>query len=157
MKKSDLHREWARVLDMCEGTNINPWQCVRQPRTKELHRTDRMPDFSMRPEDYEFAVAILKDKPVFAGDLIYHKIENMPYKVRWCDGFINDNDWSWNATKKTFMINGEELPCPAKHGEFVLHIQGFKDNIWYFKNQSDIKEVENAIIKLLKESTGNGE
>lgn len=157
MKKSDLHREWARVMDMCEGTNINPWQCVRQPRTKELHRTDRMPDFSMRPEDYEFAVAILKDKPVFPGDLIYHKIENMPYKVRWCDGLINDNDWSWNATKKTFMINGEELPCPSKHGEFVLHIQGFKDNIWYFKNQSDIKEVENAIIKLLKESTGNGE
>lgn len=153
MKKSDLHREWARVLDMCEGTKVKPRDCWKY-NGKFIGLEPEFTDF---PDRYEFMVAILKDTPVFAGDLIYHKIENMPYKVRWCDGLINDNDWAWNATKKTFMINGEELPCPAKHGEFVLHIQGFKDNIWYFKNQSDIKEVENAIIKLLKESTGNGE
>ena len=27
MKKSDLYREWARVLDMCEGTKVNPGRC----------------------------------------------------------------------------------------------------------------------------------
>ena len=151
MKKSDLHREWARVMDMCEGTNINPWQCVRQPRTKELHRTDRMPDFSMRPEDYEFAVAILKDKPVFAGDLIYHKIENMPYKVRWCDGLINDNDWAWNPPKKTFMLNGEELPCPdGNKGGYQISLLSGRH---YFSNFHDAQKVANAFDKLLSDNT----
>lgn len=29
MRISDLYREWARVLDMCEGTKVKPWECVK--------------------------------------------------------------------------------------------------------------------------------
>ncbi len=73
MKKSDSHRKWARVLDMCEGTAVMPWRCVVVPGTREPHRSDRMPDFDLLSRFYEFAVAILEDKPVFVGDRIWLK------------------------------------------------------------------------------------
>jgi len=28
-KRSDLYREWARVIDMCEGTKVNSLECVK--------------------------------------------------------------------------------------------------------------------------------
>ena len=159
MKKSDLYREWARVLDMCEGTNIKPWWCVRQPRTKELHRTDRMPDFSMRPADYEFMVAILEDKPVFVGDKLYGKYSNTFYTVskemidRGEHDYSDDNYWSWNPPKSTFNLNGEELPCPDMSNRYELRVVGFNDNVYHFANGTDIRQVECAINKLLQDAT----
>ena len=162
MKKSDLYREWARVLDMCEGTNINPWQCVRQPRTKELHRTDRMPDFSMRPEDYEFAVAILKDKPVFVGDKVYANncVSQLTVVGKSTQqGYIYVGDsvnydisiLSWNPPKKTFMLNGEELPCPdGNKGGYQISLLSGRH---YFSNFHDAQKVANAFDKLLSDNT----
>lgn len=157
MKKSDLYREWARVLDMCEGTNINPWQCVRQPRTKELHRTDRMPDFSMRPEDYEFAVAILEDKPVFVGDKIYSIRSRSWVTVQPEDAFANISPvirgYSWEEPKTTFNLNGEKLPCPDMSNRYELRVVGFNDNVYHFANGTDIRQVECAINRLLQDAT----
>ena len=67
MKKSDLYREYARVIDMCEGAGIDPrlcWKClgVIQSCSPLLNAT---------PEEYEFALAIVEGKPVFVGDVLY--------------------------------------------------------------------------------------
>ena len=154
MKKSDLYREWARVLDMCEGLNIKQsiiWRCVKvegMPLNEE-------PRFIFHSSRYSFAIAILEDKPVFVGDKVYSKFDGMELRVD-PSGF----DWatvSWNPPKKTFMLNGEELPCPDRSNEFELKIVGFEENNYHFIKPCDIKKVEHAINKLLKESTVNGE
>lgn len=156
MKKSDLYREWARVLDMCEGTNINPWQCVRQPRTKELHRTDRMPDFTMRPDDYEFAVAILEDKPVFVGDKVFD--DGIATVIGLSTQYILFNDkhnCSWNPPKKTV-----ELPCPLKdYLAFSLDLDSWgphgrkNGKRYYFKSESDLNTVVDALHKFIQDAT----
>ena len=148
MKKSDLYREWARVLDMCEGLNIKQsiiWRCVKvegMPLNEE-------PRFIFHSSRYSFAIAILEDKPVFVGDKVYSKFDGMELRVD-PSGF----DWatvSWNPPKKTFMLNGEELPCPDADGRW-----GFKIGIDHhvcFKTSSDCLKVQQAIHKLLIDNT----
>ena len=29
MKTEDLYLEYARVIKMCEGTEVRPWECIR--------------------------------------------------------------------------------------------------------------------------------
>lgn len=70
MKKSDLFREWARVIDMCEGTNVEPRECLKIDN-EECHL--KHPCFDEDPECYIFAVAILEGRPLFVGDEVYWK------------------------------------------------------------------------------------
>ena len=66
--EADLHREWARVLDMCEGTKVNQqdcWKCDGIKRCVE-------PMLRGIPKSYSFAIAIVENKPVFIGDELYY-------------------------------------------------------------------------------------
>ncbi len=67
MKKSDLYREYARVVDMCEGTNVRPNTCV----DLDGSRTDHFDNFTSNPDDYTFAITIIEGKPLFAGDKLW--------------------------------------------------------------------------------------
>jgi len=122
-KRSDLYREYARVIDMCEGTNVNPLKCIKLGESicnlQEIYFTDK-------PSVYSFAIAIIEDKPVFVGDELYDKdtgikvvienntIHNDKLLVSGVATFyININLLSWNPPKpKTFNLNGVELPLP---------------------------------------------
>ena len=66
-------REYVRVADMCIGTPLEdkPWKCVRLKGCSPFEK--RHPLFNDKPEDYEFALAILEGKPVFVGDVLYSK------------------------------------------------------------------------------------
>ena len=68
MKKSDLYREYARIVDMCESTNIKPKECVKHGGFT-LSRYDK--DFNHLPDSYSFAIAIVEGMPVFEGDVLY--------------------------------------------------------------------------------------
>ena len=148
MKKSDLHREWARVLDMCEGLNIKQsiiWRCVKvegMPLNEE-------PRFIFHSSRYSFAIAILEDKPVFVGDKVYSKFDGMELRVD-----PSGSDWatvSWNPPKKTFMLNGEELPCPdGNKGGYQISLLSGRH---YFSNFHDAQKVANAFDKLLSDNT----
>lgn len=99
MKKSDLYREWARVLDMCEGTAVKPEKCFYVDGFKGCIAV--CPQFNKDPNTYNFAVAILEDKPVFVGDTLYHMptgasctVEDRPFVKGFPEMF------SWNPTKK---------------------------------------------------------
>lgn len=158
MKKSDLYREWARVMDMCDSTGVMPWHCVVVPETREPHRNDRMPDFVLPNSFYEFAVAILEDKPVFVGDRIWLKsigaYSIVPAKEALHTG-ITDEYCSWVEPKKTFMLNGVELPCPDGKDDYYgysLDILHKKFHKFYFKNNEDEIKVAEAIIKLLEDA-----
>ena len=158
MKKSDLYRERARVLDMCEGTNVDPDKCVKVDGTPIL----TTPSFDARGDRYSFAVAIVEDKPVFVGDELYWK--GIGSRFDWNKGLFENSSFyqkslSWQPPKKTFSINGEELPCPDRelgdnysanleidggHG----HRVGVK-----FRSKCDRDKVADALIKLLKDAT----
>ena len=77
MKRSDLFREYARVIDMCEGTGIAAYKGVKQNREVlcDHARLDRDPD------TYTFAIGICEGKPVFAGDVLWHKDEGFSVQV----------------------------------------------------------------------------
>lgn len=158
MKKSDLHREWARVLDMREGTNVDPTKCWKLGGKLPMY----YPDFGADPVKYEFAVAILEDKPVFVGDKVYANNCTLALTV---EGRSEQNGYifvgnctnydisilSWNPPKKTFMLNGEELPCPdGNRGGYQISLLNGRH---YFSDFHDAQKVANAFDKLLSENT----
>lgn len=69
MKRSDLFREYARVIDMCEGTKIDPMMCVKIRGYFIDFGCDMV--FDGNVSDYTFAIGICEGKPVFAGDVLY--------------------------------------------------------------------------------------
>lgn len=161
-------KEFIRVIEMVDeyneknGACVNPSFCIKDQNSALFNffvKTSQ-DDFLITP-----AVAILYDerdsvhKPVFPGDPIW--IKDNPHPVNW-DLFgywkeqieILSKDWTWvkPQPKRTFEINGVELPCPLKRSydaDYVLniHFEGF-----YFKNISDGVLVRDAIVKLLEEA-----
>ena len=69
MKRSDLYREWARVLDMCESIGIPPLLAVRKNGGCEF--VEMSISAFNDDADYSFALAIIEDRPVFVGDTLY--------------------------------------------------------------------------------------
>jgi len=70
MEKNDLYREWVRVLDMCEGTNSKPQECIRFYGLP-LRPYIVTPAFGDGSDDYTFALALVEGKPVFKHDAVY--------------------------------------------------------------------------------------
>jgi hypothetical protein len=148
MKKSDLHREWARVIDMCEGTGVDPRECLRIDG--EPCRLEN-PLFNDDPECYTFMVAILEGRPLFVGDEVYWK--NTGEKFDWTQGELCHASYYQYLTrtppKRTITLNGEKLPAPDD-GNFYLYVAGFNHIQYGFKNGEDLMKVESAINKLLR-------
>ena len=145
MKKSDLHREWARVLDMCEGTNVSPNICVKYAGDN----SDCEIRFKSHPDDYEFAVAILEGKPVFAGDMVWGKNVERYFKTSDLSSqdTINDTCCSWHGPRKTFVLNGVELPLPNSSSNGIrLDFLGVD---YFFETVEDRNKVAKAINDLL--------
>lgn len=125
---------WGRVHDMCKGTDIEgrEWKCVRNNGADSSGH----PVFILNPSVYQIAVTILEDNPVFEGDRLYHIESGEIYSVEGCGatlmGFqsigtphdwINSSDFSKCLTftppapKRTFQLNGVDLPCPDAKGQ----------------------------------------
>jgi len=68
--QADCFRELARVMDMCDGANVQLNDCIRvEGKTYEI---DHTAPFFQYPDMWSFAIAIVEDKPVFIGDTIYN-------------------------------------------------------------------------------------
>jgi len=140
---------WGRVYDMCDaynkqhGTSIKPQQCVKHCGGKWNLKEHPMFD----GHKYDLAVAIIEDKPVFVGDKIYHK--SMKHSVTIIEGAFYDCRY-WTLTppkpKRTFELNGRQLPCPSKDDNYLLEILG---GFYYFESIEDIDKVAKAINDLL--------
>jgi len=158
MITEDLYLKYAQVINMCEGTGVKPWEGVRQPKTKELPRTDRHPDFTMPPEDYEFMVAVLENKPVFVGDKVYAKLIDKEVIVGNEQDWGKNKEWdhsrfSWAKPKATFAWgNYNDLPCPVRglEGRYPLTING--ESFW-FLTEEDRNTVGSAISDILRDAT----
>jgi hypothetical protein len=111
--QADLHREWARVLDMCAGTSVNPVDCVKNPAAKynEISINDI---FNILPTWTEFAIAIVEGRPVFRGDVLYNENGVACVVVDDSTVVINSvrkfdlhslNILSWNPPKTKFNVD----------------------------------------------------
>ncbi|MGZ5029056.1 MAG: hypothetical protein ACXWAT_00675 [Methylobacter sp.] len=103
MKRSDLFRRYAEVIDMCEGTNVRPLLCVRV--SGENVSTE--PCFNGNAAAYTFALAIVEDKPVFAGDVLYDEFG--PIQIIDRDNGNNVTCRSTDPKSRDFYIGAHEL------------------------------------------------
>ena len=153
--KNKTQREWnleyyGRVHDMCDdynkqhGTNIQPQQCVKY-YGNVWDLPIKHPVFD--DKNYDLAVAIIEDTPVFVGDKIYSKRTGQGITLT--EGFLSAIDYTLTPPKKkrTFDLNGKQLPCPSEdYDESVLELLG---EHYYFDSIEDRNEVAREIIKLL--------
>jgi hypothetical protein len=153
MKKSDLYSELARVIDMCEGTGVDPKFCWKY----EGVNINGMPYFDSELEQYEFALGIVEGKPVFEGDRIWSKRAKM-FVLAHKELIINDDCFSWQEQNRTFNLNGVELPCPENQNAEEGYMLGiFHDGSlsWYlFKSYTNRYKVAQQLIKILNEAAG---
>lgn len=152
----DLNLEyWVRIHDMCEGTLVDPWECVKWRGTVIW----KHPNFNGKPEQYEFAVAIIEGTPVFVGDEVYSKSGE---RFDWSDpDYLNQinfpehvcNVWTLKkpTPKRTFMLNGVELPCPTEdtNAPQTLFVWG---QTFYFDNVGDDAIWREAIRAIMSEA-----
>lgn len=167
---------WGRVHDMCAGTKVKPWECIRwHPEDNPVWRY-----FSEHPpicsfEDswiVEFAVDVLEDRQVWIGSVLYDIFAQEPRKCvvtgRDETGLIINDDsaiemtwvawetdasWTPPAPKRTFTLNGGELPCPVEYDSvemrFSLSIEG---SYFYFDSTESRNIVRDHIKHLLTEA-----
>lgn len=146
--KRELNLEyWGRIHDMCDGTDVKPWECVKF----EGHIQLAQPVFGGDPSCYEFAVAILEGKPVFVEDIIYMKEDGTEYKVTFPYGFDSSKfTWTKPTKNRTFTLNGAEFPCPVKEDDGNCIVLGGK--IFYFHDADSREIVTKHLVKILSEA-----
>lgn len=176
-------KEFIRVIEMVDdyneknGTDVEPSFCIKDIDSTLFNIYIK----AAHPDDsFTGAVAILFDeqagvhRPVFPGDVLYHKtLFETSYTVtdkgldlstiEYITPF-NDIDWtalSWHKPqpKRTFEINGVELPCPFKNHEeekWILTVSGGvvgnRNRDFKFKSQTERDCVADRIIKILDEA-----
>lgn len=125
MKTKDLYLEYARVIKMCEGTKVKPWECVRcEGGDYEEH-----PWFNLDPSEYTFAVGIVEDKAVFVGDKLWSLIINRYVEIR--VGVVINEHYVWDEPKRTFIVDDVESNCPSKdRTEYISEIPGYGNFYW---------------------------
>ena len=146
---------WGTIHDMCSaynekhGTDVKPWECVNCGGPFYSH-----PKFDAPAEGYEFAVAILEGRPVFVGDALYNGYGAYLRVTENC-GFIFENmSWTPPAPKRTFTLNGVELPCPEKNidtrEQYSLGIN--TGSIYWFATRGDRDVVSEVLDRILTQA-----
>ncbi len=150
MSIAERYREYARVLDMCEGTSVYPWSCVKY-MGKPWIMENRL-DLD-RQGHYDFAVAILEGKPVFIGDVLYHKLTEIGFDVTG-DVTVDSAKHSWNKPKRTFVLYGELLPMPVNNEQTSsrVHVGG---ELYYFNSHEERNNFELSLNKIIKGAIEN--
>ena len=90
-KRSDLFREYARLIDMCEGTVVSPIDCVRW--NGEPCGLNFLEGTYAALDGYSFAKAIVENKPVFIGDMLWRRFNGTRQKMLYSSGTAYE--WSW--------------------------------------------------------------
>jgi hypothetical protein len=165
---AEVFEQFARVSRLVEGTKL---------KLKDVFKYNGCPPVTEiishlpRSEKYSFALAIVEGKPVFAGDTLYVKNKtNTPDKVTVTGWYktpcwvalstgVNDNIHidclTWQEPKRTFMLNGEELPLPddinkgTYSSNIKYHISAGDFEKYRWDSAEDRNKVLLALQKLL--------
>lgn len=163
MNTNDLYLEYARVIKMCEGTDLEneTGKCVRwkwKGSDKwfyiEYQGHPNFNGFTITMVDVDFALAVLEGKPVFVGDRLWLK-DGHQFAVE-DDLHIDHKIMSWTppTPKRTFTLNGVELPCPAKHyiDEYYSNVLRIGKFEFHFEQIEHVNKVGLALVNLLTEA-----
>lgn len=159
---------WGRVHDMCDaynkqhGTSIKPQQCVKY-YGNVWNLPIKHPVFD--DKNYDLAVAIIEDTPVFVGDVLYSKDKGLERIIKGGSQTIrhiftnvgsrdlNDLTLTPPKHKRTFELNGRQLTCPINDNtrstlDFIGHQFNFatyedRDQVAYYI----LDILENALDK----------
>lgn len=155
---------WSVIVPMVRkhnaqhGTDVKPWECVRH--LDVIFSTH--PRFTSSLKHYTFALAILEGKPLFWMGRIYWA-NGDPFTWKTNGHFLDDLHecnftWAPPTKKRTFMLNGVELPCPVntpamKDGTTVygLPINLPEDSFW-FTSKEDRGLVNSTLLNILTEA-----
>ncbi|MCP5245736.1 MAG: hypothetical protein H6937_07240 [Burkholderiales bacterium] len=166
MNTNELYIEYARVIEMCKGTELEdtPWMGVKREGACSFHSH---PTFSEHSDYYEFAVGVLENKFVFVNDVIYYKCDGERLEIvrSGRDGdiiikelfnrevsiefFPDDFTWTPPAIKRTFTLNGVELPCPSNTKQFGFYCAG---RFYGFDSFDDTEKVSDTLANILTEA-----
>lgn len=82
--QAELQRYYDTVITgMCKGTTVKPKECVRYSKTKEEFRGDGELKFTRPKEDYEFALTVHLNRPVWVGSVLYVGENQEDYGMAW--------------------------------------------------------------------------
>lgn len=151
--KADLFREYARILDLVEGTSISPNDCVK---FDSRILSNQNITFTADQEKYEFAVGIIENKSVFPNDIVYDE-NGKEYKV---NKNTNLSNYSLTLPKpKQFTLNNKiyskpesiQIPGSFYFSEFQLDL--LKN--FYWKSMAEKDDVFVAFVTLLGKENEN--
>ena len=155
MNQNDLYLKYAEIIKMCQGTALEdtPWLGVRFNGSEFYDH----PRFDTLAKNYQFAVAILEDRAVFVGDTLYWKTTGDEYIVNSynkCTSMpLGYMTWQPPKPKRTFMINGVELPCPTNQiSKYDLHALTINSACFWFETQEEKDLVEDTLLNILTEA-----
>lgn len=161
MNTNDLYLEYARVIEMCKGTELEdtPWRIIQWRNipngASKWECFTTHPDFGrLDPQtEVRFSVAVLEGKPVFVGDRIWLK-DGHQFAVE-DDMYVDTESMSWTppTPKRTFTLNGVELPCPIRLNLDSPKIElRINDVNFYFSSFDDLEKVSKSITNILTEA-----
>lgn len=160
MNYEELNMEyWGRIVPMVRdyntrnGTNIRPGNCVK---CDGLAVCSDHPRFNRYSNEYELAIAILEGKPVFIDDTVYHKqsgVERIINTSELSDDFEDNFTWQPPKPKRTFMLNGVELPCPVDWTESANgDIAVIDGEVFWFRNSMERDLVRDTISRIFNDA-----
>ena len=153
--KADLYRKYADMIDMCEGTKVEPVECVKH----DLYICCTQPKFNRPAWEYEFAHCIVEDKAVFTGDELYYKGEKVNIRGRGdfhipslecnilsCNtiNYVSNLSWVKPEPKKMIELHGS-IPMPdGDSSGYELQSRRV-----FYKNSADRDEASRILISLM--------
>ena len=106
IKQSDLYREIARVIDMCNSHRISTFNSWRF--NGEFYSESVMSASRRVIEEHEFSVGVIEGKPVFRGETVYLRESGAKRKI------IN-LDTGWENTGLSLVDEqGRATSAPAR-------------------------------------------
>jgi len=150
---SELYEHYGRdIIPMCKGTGIDPWQCVRY---KGVPSFNWHPPFDQPPGEYETAIGLLIDGPVFVDDKVWDNIikQWIPAST---DALAAESDLTHNKPAPVFTINDEMFPCPTElQFGAVLKIasDGGPTATFAWADIASRDKVAKKLIRILKDNT----
>lgn len=169
--QAEVFTEFARVAKLIEDTDLKLIDVFRydneKPKFEYSYEDSMLGDY----DKYTFALALVESKPVFAGDKLWSTILKNYYTITGITrnhfltkesdnlaGTFKITNCTWKQPKKTFTINGIELPLPDdKEGGYSKSGYCFIDKYMLDMYRWDDCKDRDKVLKVITDLLDGGE
>ena len=149
--KAGLFRRYADIIEMCEGTRVKSWECVKYCGDV----LSSSPIFNGRIEEYEIAHCLIGDEAVFTGSVLYFKdrgavtVDDNGYFIFGRGIYALSNNlpslsWGRPEPKQRIELHGS---IPKPDGDFSGY--ELQSRRVFYKNIADRDEASRILISLM--------